>query len=434
MISLFAEPSVARRGNSSFLLSIAMHAAVGFVLYYGITHLPRLTTPLEHYSVRQLDLHALDPDFPNYPARTEKIPYPGPYSATSPELAEAMRSFLGSATGRQMLIQPQFHTHLSFAEQVPLPTVMIWTPELVARRKLVAPLPSPATASNVKPSLDLPNQEIRLAETAMASTELSPRAVPIPAATSSPLETRAAKPVQMAPATVSASADQPTPTAVLSISDVRVKDATILLPQVNEVAAGTAAKPAVAGTGSAASLARTAPATIARADAVDDIAIDGRRLTTEHIALPRDGKFNVVVVGSSLAEEYPETVEIWANRVAYTAYLHVGLDRNWILQYSVTRSADAAVAGNLARLEAPWPYDITRPSLVALDLHSDALMIHGILNESGRFEALAFAFPRGFRYASFVLRALQQWQFRPARQNGHATAVEVLLIIPGELD
>ena len=38
-----------------------------------------------------------------------------------------------------------------------------------------------------------------------------------------------------------------------------------------------------------------------------------------------------------------------------TAYLHVGLDKNWILQYSVTRSADAAVSGTLARLEAPWP-------------------------------------------------------------------------------
>jgi hypothetical protein len=112
----------------------------------------------------------------------------------------------------------------------------------------------------------------------------------------------------------------------------------------------------------------------------------------------------------------------------------VGLDKNWILQYSVTRSADAALAGNLARLEAPWPYDITRPNLATLDLHSDALMIHGILSEAGRFEALAFAFPHGFRYASFVLRALQQWQFRPARQNGQATPVEVLLIIPGELD
>jgi len=171
-----------------------------------------------------------------------------------------------------------------------------------------------------------------------------------------------------------------------------------------------------------------------RPNDADDISIDGRRLSTEHIVLPRDGKFNVVVVGSSLAEEYPETIEIWANRVAYTAYLHVGLRKNWILQYSATRSAEAAQAGTLARVEAPWPYDITRPNLPSRDFNSDALMIHGILNQSGRFESLAIAFPSGFRYASYLLHALRQWQFRPARQNGQATAVEVLLIIPDELE
>lgn len=29
-----------------------------------------------------------------------------------------------------------------------------------------------------------------------------------------------------------------------------------------------------------------------------------------------------------------------------------------------------------------------------------------------------------------VLNVLNQWQFRPAKQNGQMTAVEVLLIIP----
>ena len=61
-------------------------------------------------------------------------------------------------------------------------------------------------------------------------------------------------------------------------------------------------------------------------------------------------------------------------------------------------------------------------------------MVHGILNQAGRFESLAVAFPKAFRYASFVLYTLRQWQFRPALQNGQATAVEVLLIIPEELD
>jgi hypothetical protein len=59
-------------------------------------------------------------------------------------------------------------------------------------------------------------------------------------------------------------------------------------------------------------------------------------------------------------------------------------------------------------------------------------MVHGILNESGRLESLAVAFPAQFSEAEFVLHTLQQWQFRPARQLGKPTSVEVLLIIPDE--
>jgi len=53
------------------------------------------------------------------------------------------------------------------------------------------------------------------------------------------------------------------------------------------------------------------------------------------ITLPKDGKFGVVVVGSSLAEEFPETVHLWTGRMAYTVYLRVGVGKNWILQYSL---------------------------------------------------------------------------------------------------
>src|SRR4029077_5183483 len=90
----------------------------------------------------------------------------------------------------------------------------------------------------------------------------------------------------------------------------------------------------------------------------------GSHLTTEHITLPQNGRFGVVVVGSSLGDEFPETLAMWNNRVAYTAYLHVGLTKNWILQYAVIHSSDAARAGVVGHLEAPWPYDIVRPNLM----------------------------------------------------------------------
>lgn len=136
----------------------------------------------------------------------------------------------------------------------------------------------------------------------------------------------------------------------------------------------------------------------------------------------------MVVVGSSLADKYPETVDLWSGRLLYTVYLHVGLSKNWILQYSVPRSA-----GNASQPAAPWPYDIVRPS-VAPDPNADAILVHGFVDVAGHFEQLAVAFPPGFGEAAFLLHALQQWQFRPATQNGQPISVEVVLIIPSETE
>jgi hypothetical protein len=150
--------------------------------------------------------------------------------------------------------------------------------------------------------------------------------------------------------------------------------------------------------------------------------------TGAHITRPKEGQFGSVVVGSSLAEKYPETAELWSGRLSYTVYLPVGLAKSWILQYSLSR-ADSAAGAN-TRIEAPWPYNIVRPNIAAGAFDADALMIHGFVNQAGRFEGLAVAFPPEFAQAQFVLNSLSQWEFRPAMQNGQNVKVEILLIIP----
>jgi hypothetical protein len=211
---------------------------------------------------------------------------------------------------------------------------------------------------------------------------------------------------------------------LLSIAEIFAPNRTLLLLPAREVAPSAGALRTVASL--------SLPKENAGAEEADDITVDGRRLSADHLLLPKNGKFSIVVVGSSLQDQYPETARIWATRVPYTAYMHVGLDKSWILQYSATREADLAGAGRVERMNAPWPYDIRRPNIDRRDLHASALIVHGILNPAGRLESLAVAAPSGFRYASFVLRMLREWQFRPALQNGHATPVEVLLIIPEE--
>lgn len=159
----------------------------------------------------------------------------------------------------------------------------------------------------------------------------------------------------------------------------------------------------------------------------------GGRPAPAHVTLPKTGSFGVTVIGSSVADDYPETVGLWSGRLAYTVYLHLGASKSWILQYSVSRAKDASMAVVATRPEAPWPYDIQRPTIDP-DINADAIMVHGFVNETGRFEKLAVVFPAQLAETAFLLHALQQWQFRPAMQNGQATAVEILLIIPDTTD
>ena len=256
----------------------------------------------------------------------------------------------------------------------------------------------------------------------------------------------------------------------MSLSDLQMKDGTITLPPVNETMRSTApgelapgeardsatqdkvvvaGKAGGAGPAQSAVSAITAPAAVPNAyspegqpKSADSPSASGsstgngqnNQASATAITLPRNGRFGAVVVGDAMEDQFPEMAGVWNGRMAYTVYLHVGLARSWILQYSLPRSADADAAGITTHLEAPWPYNIVRPNLDAGAIDADALMVHGFVNQSGRFETLSIVFPQSFPQAQFVLSSLQQWQFRPAMRDGHGAMVEVLLIIPEELN
>jgi hypothetical protein len=160
----------------------------------------------------------------------------------------------------------------------------------------------------------------------------------------------------------------------------------------------------------------------------------GNQFTTAHITRSITGQFGAVVVGSSLEDQFPDMPPVWGTRLSYTAYLPVGLAKSWILQYSLPLTAQAAAAGNIIHIEAPWPYSIVRPNLNPDLVAADAILIRGFVNQAGRFESLAVVFPPQLAQAQFVLASLAQWQWRPATQNGQKIKVEVLLIIPEEQD
>ena len=508
-ITLFTQRADLGPQPASFAVSALVHGLAIAIAWFAIAYKPpfaRVVT--DRYTVRKLDLH--EPDMERLMA-SARVPYPSSHSSSRPPAPSSPGSSRPSPAalpqtaqakpGPQTLIQPDLPKPITLTMEVPLPQVVIWSPSKVQVKVVTPPLPQKPTSAVVKPSVVMPNQELNLANVNIASTfHPSPKNIVQPS-TTSPVTTHVPLQVQMPPVTSSTSSLQPTPVAILSLSDLRAKDMTVDLPPVNETkasntqglgasgqtqkstsaqgnadakTAGTGAgqgpetktnnpgagqgqvakvtnpgagagqgndaksnnsgpgasngKPGAAQSGTAQS--GSAPSGAAPNSGSGDEVMAGATLVT----VPRDGRFGSVVVGNSLEDRYPEIADVWSGRLTYTAYLHVGLTKSWILQYSLPRSADAASAGTVARLDAPWPYSIVRPNLDPGSIDADALMIHGFVNQTGRFETLTVVFPDDFPKAQFVLAALQKWQFRPASQDGQPAKVEVLLIIPDQLE
>ena len=471
----------ARRGLPAFAVSTTLHGLGIALVSYVLLHNPVIVqNPMSpRYRARQIDFQMQETT-----ARAAEAMYPT--QAPAPERnANTARAGAGAqartipaephlravpaitlpdgGSGKLTLLQPELPPHQTLLQALPIPTVMIWKPEVKPALKIVPPARDQATTADAQTSIEVPNEEVKLADLPVAAAPTMPK-VPAPAAASaSPVAVKTPAVVKSAPATVSAADDQPSPAAILSASDVRMNIGTVVLPPVSETRgtehkdggeapAGGVLGAHAGGSGSGGAAANPAPAagrakiadgqgkvpdsqkTSAPASAGTATGQPVAGETAEHIQLPKDGKFGVIVVGSNLSERYPETMQVWTDRTAYTAYLHLGTPKAWILQYAQLRSTDQVSGGAVAKLEAPWPYDIQRPNLLAVDLNADALMVHGVLNESGRLENMAIAYPQGYAHSSFVLRELAQWLFRPALQLGKPTAVEILLIIPEEAD
>ncbi len=163
----------------------------------------------------------------------------------------------------------------------------------------------------------------------------------------------------------------------------------------------------------------------------DGTGLDQLPANVTRINLPKDGKFGVVVTGSSQATPYPETIGALSGKMVYTVYLSVGLHKKWILQYCLTKEAARLVPrGSGTPLEAPWPFLVFRPDQLAQP--GDYVVVHGVIDAEGHFDQLAMVFPDEFDQKDLLISSLKHWSFRPASRDRQATSVEILLIIPAE--
>lgn len=489
IVTLFQEAPAPRRMPSAAALSMATHALVLGLSALVFSHKVQLSDQLapSRYTVRliRMALPALRREpMPQQRgasgARTPLAPgavqTPTPRQETSADAGSDVPQLPGierPAHAAQTLVQPDLPPDLLARNVVPLPQVIVWSASHTVVTTITPPPPFPVNTPVVRRSFETPVDAPRVADLRLSPETFGASRLTLPASTTTPLVVRRpAEPVHV-PTTASLDAAMATPARVISLSSVRMESGTITLPPLQAIGtvtgtgdanagpsgmggsgagdSGTSGKGAGQGTGTGpgpssdgtaegggapsgdgahalrAGNGGPSPESGAPVSGGGEGDLEGMRLT--ELRQPMDGEFNSVVIGSSIAERYPETMQLWAGRLAYTVYLHMGLPKNWILQYAIPREATHP-GGDAAQPNAPWPYLMERPRLLAADFTSDALMIHGKLNTAGRFEAMSVLFPSDFPQSHFVLSALEQWRFRPARQNGRLIAVEVLLIIP----
>ncbi len=475
-ISIFAEPPKTQRTPVNYVVSALVHATLAVVLLYGFIFAPRIDMKeaTDRYTMRRIDIDMPDVQTPRTAGDSGMYPgeKPSPAKAAAQHDAPAapsssMRQIPKLNFADRTVVQPD----VKFNQQVvktPLPSVLLWSSEHPDVKLVVPPPPEILAAINAKPVLTRPTPEKMIADVPMTSTPFASKMpMPMPA-TSTPIAVRGPELKDLLPQSSAAKSVQPTAAAMMSISEIQITKGTIALPPTNQTARGNpdgAMLPgkmgdsASAGTGDSSSRGSatgthgsqgTAGNSAGKAGNAKGTNVasgnsgntgpnagtgnngaggHGSAPTFTKVSLPQSGQYGVVVVGNAMEDQFPETSALWGDRLIYSVYLHVGLSSSWILQYSLPLSAEARSAGNL-HIEAPYPFYIVRPSNGVGTIAADALMIHGFINEAGRFEALSIVFPSSFKETSPVLQAISQWRFRPAKHNGQLAKVEVLLIIP----
>ncbi len=477
IITLFSEPEPPRRLSVSFSVSIATHAALlGLFSLWLMIHVPQVNNKL---SAKLTTVHVLNLDKPepvpqrvpvhfatHHPAvhamhASQKLSVPN--APATPAPLEIAKSAPAAPPPTQPMAQASLPASLPIEHKVVVENAATITPAAPPTEHITPPTPQPVVLADTKATIAVPHASAAPAEVKLSPAEFSTAMPQLPtrnlvvALSSTPQRPTDQQP--QLPAADTAPAATPTPVTLnttsaptsssTAISEIHLGDAGIASTPANITATaggggtlgGTGTDPTVgSGTSGTGGTATTGDATGTAAGlssapgTTGQDALNQAAQSTDRITLPKNGQYGVVVMGASLEDEFPEASSLWGGRMPYTVYVHVGLAKSWILQYSLPRAQSAAAIGTDAQITAPWPYDIMRPNLKPDDINADAVMVHGFVDKNGRFETLAVVSPQQFSQEKFVLDALRQWQFRPAVENGQNTDVEVLLIIPDELN
>ncbi|MBZ5596147.1 MAG: hypothetical protein LAP39_28210 [Acidobacteriia bacterium] len=163
----------------------------------------------------------------------------------------------------------------------------------------------------------------------------------------------------------------------------------------------------------------------------------GLKGTPLRIIHPNNGVFDIVVVQNSSSETFPDAAAALSGRPIYTVYLQVGSSKEWVLQFCVPETAGPIQTGGLVKLGKPAPIGAPYPMVTVRPPEdwqhgSEYLLVHGFLDESGRFRDLRIlpSHEPTLPTTSALLDYLAFWEFRPAVRDGRPVKVEVILAVP----
>lgn len=493
IVTLFSEQKIAQAGSPSMFASFVAHfltAASLFILVkVGVPHVVHV--PPQEFSVVRVLTYDPSRDlakagenslrFRDTNAHAHSVKSAG--GAVHP-LRRVLPPNPKIKTGPQTILQAHANK-VAPPKHAVIPTVLLTAAHPKITQNIYTPAPRPTPAAPTPRLLTLPNAETHVADLMLSSTAFTTPHLVLPPSTTVPYKLDHPTPDAQIVETTSPTKMAPTPTRLLAISDLQMVKGNITIPQSANEVQKTAAKGSLtsgeenntpgngSGTRSGMSLLQAAMAGMgtdgpqvkpgtasansvnappgshelasasqgspqgarglrtatgsAKAQAAAETG-SGNQLSFTHISRSQAGQFGAVLMGASPEQDFPETADLWVGRNAYTVYVNVGTHTSWILQYSLPKSATPAQPQGT--LNAPYPYDMLRPNFKQSELNADDLLVHGFISEEGKLEHLSVEFPPNFALAKLILKALTDWQFRPATLNGVATKVEILLIIP----
>jgi hypothetical protein len=108
-----------------------------------------------------------------------------------------------------------------------------------------------------------------------------------------------------------------------------------------------------------------------------------------------------------------------------------------MLQYCKPSSTDKQVQtrGNVVMLGADAPVKapyliVRRTPPILLEPRQNSILVHGLLDVTGRFKDLAIVRESDRSLQDEILPYLHDWEFRPGTQDGRPVLLEILLLIP----